>query len=350
MLAYDVFADDGFSVAEVREAVNNITYIPQALNRMGIYIPDSIRTTDVMITRRGESLVLVPTTERGSRRTRPERDRRNIRRISTISLRQEDRINAGELQNIVAEGVPFDVAFDSAWDEVDKRQRKLIRKLELTKEFHRLAGVNGYVLDADGSIIYDIYEEFGFIRPAAVLIDPTLVEGEFRKQITQLVVRPMERQLTVAGLGTPTSIVALCGDEFYDEITTAKEIRETYLNTQQAQELRNGFAPVWDEFRYGGVRWMNYRGTNDNTTIKIQDNQCRFFPVGAEDLFAEYRAPGENWDEQNTPGEEFYSYVIPDPRSAVSEVMMFVDLIVDSHFLMLCQAPEALLPGQLAPA
>lgn len=348
MLAYDVFADDGFTVAEVREAANNIVYIPQTLNQMGIYVPDPIRTTDVMITRRGEALVLVPTTERGAPRTRPERDRRNIRRLSTISLRQEDRINAGELQNIVREGIPFDVAFDSAWDEVENRQRKLIRKLELTREYHRLAGLNGYVLDADGSVIYDIYAEFGFVRPAAVLIDPRLVGGAFRRQIHQLVTRPMTRQLAVAGRGAPTSIAALCGDEFYDQLITAPEIRETYLNTQQAADLRDGFQ-IWDEFRFGGVRWMNYRGTNDNATIKIADNQCRFFPIGAEDTFVEYRAPGENWDEQNQPGEEFYSYVVPDPRSAVSEVMMFVDILLDAHPLYLCQAPEALLTGQLAP-
>lgn len=348
MLAYDVFTSDAFAVAEVREAANNIFYIPQALNDLGIFQPDPIRTTEVMITKRGESLALVPTTERGSPRTRPERDKRNIRKISTVSLRQEDRINSGEVQNIAAEGMPFDQALDNAWDEVDRRQRKLMRKLELTREYHRLAAIQGWVLDADGSVIFDLYEEFGIVRPANVVIDPTLTEGELRAYIIANVARPMTRQLATSGRNAPTRIVALCGDAFFDAMVMAPEIREVYLNSARALDLLEGQA-AWDRFRFAGVEWMNFRGTNDGTTIAIPDDEAIFFPLGVDDMFVEYRAPGENWDEQNQPGEEFYSYVVPDPRSAVSEVMMFVDLMLDAHPLFLCQAPDALLRAELAP-
>lgn len=346
MLAYDVFTDDAFTVSEIREAVNDIYYIPQSLNDMGLFTPDPIRTTDVLITKRGESLALVPTTERGSPRTRPERDKRNIRKIGTVSLRQEDRINSGEVQNIAMEGMPFDVALDNAWDEVDRRQRKLIRKLELTREFHRLAAIQGFVLDADGSIIYDLYDEFGVVQPPNILIDPTLDEGDLRAYIIQNVTRPITRQLSTSGRNAPTSIIALCGDEFFDELSKAPEIREVYLNSARALDLLEGEA-AWDRFRFAGVQWMNFRGTNDGSTIAIAQDECVFVPMGVEEMFVEFRAPGENWDEQNQPGEEFYSYVVPDVRSAVSEVLMHVDVMVDAHPLFACMAPDALAHGEL---
>lgn len=344
MLAYDVFTDDAFTAIEVQEAVDNIVYIPQTLNSMGIFTPDPIVTTSVAITRRGESLELVPTSERGSQPALPARDKREMRRLDTLRLAQEDRINSHELQNIAPEGMPFEVALDRGLSEVDKRQRKLMRKLELTREYHRLAAIQGYVLDADGSIIMDFYDEFQLVRPAAVEIDPTLIEGDFRKSIHQLVTRPMTRQLAVDGRGGLTRIVALCGDEFYDEIITAKEIRETYLIAQQGRELREGFQ-IWEFFDYGGVRWMNYRGTNDNTTIKIPDDECIFFPIGVEDMFVEFRAPGEDMNDVNKPGKEFYSYVSPDYRP---NMFQWVDVYLFAYPLFACLAPGALLRGILA--
>jgi hypothetical protein len=347
MLAYDVFTSDGFSVSEVREAANNIYYIPQTLNDMGVYTPDSIRTTEVMITKRGETLALVPTTERGSPRTRSEKDKRNIRKIPTVSLRQEDRINSAELQNLASEGIPFDVALDNGWDEVDRRQRKLMRKLELTREYHRLAGIMGYCLDADGSIIMDFYDEFGLVRPAPIPIDPTLTDGEFRQFIIQNVTRPMTRQLSTSGRNAPARIAALAGDEFFDALVMAPEIREVYLQSARVLDLLEG-QEAWATVQFAGVTWMNFRGTNDGTTIAIEDDQVKFFPLGVDDMFVEFRAPGENWDEVNQPGEEFYSYVVPDERSAVSEVLMHVDVLLDAHPLFANLAPDAILDGELA--
>jgi hypothetical protein len=344
MLAYDVFTDDAFTVAELREQVNNLVYIPNMLNSLGIFTPDPITTTTVMISRSAETLSLVPLTERGSPRTRLERDSRNVKSLPTFRLAQEDRIYGHELQNIAPEGRPFGEALGSALDEVEKRQRKMMRKLELTREFHRMAALQGYVLDADGSVVMDIYTEFGISRPAAIVIDPALIEGALRAAIMQTVTRPLTQILNTSGRNAPTRLLALCGDEFYDNLIAAKEIRETYLNTAQASDLREGFA-AYDSFRYAGVEWTNYRGTNDGTTIAIPDDQCIFIPVGVEDMFVEFRAPGEDMNDANREGQEFYSTVSPDYRPNKFE---WVDVDLSAYPLYVCLAPEGLLRGVLA--
>ena len=345
MLAYDVFTNDAFSVAEVREAVDNMVYIPQELNRLGIFTPDPISTTTVIITRNSETLALVPITERGSQPTLLERDKRSARSLSTVALRQEDRINSESLQNIAPEGAPFEVALERGMAEVDKRQRKMMRKLELTREYHRLAAINGYVLDADGSVVLDYYTEFGLVRPAAVLIDTALTDGALRKAITQNIKRPMATALTTAGRNLPTRLLALCGDEFYDELITAPEIRETYKIQQAGAELRAELK-LYDSFDFAGVTWMNYRGAIGTAAFGVPADECIFVPIGVEDMWVEFRSPGEDMREVNQPGKEFYSYVSPDFRP---NMMQWVDVFLYAYPLFACLVPEALLRGKLTP-
>lgn len=342
MLVYDVFQDDAFSVTELREQVDNLVYIPDELNRLGLFTPDPIRTTTVMIGRSAETLSLVPITERGSARSRLERDSRSLRTFRTFAYRQEDRIHGESLQDIAPEGIPYDQALGNALDEVEKRQRKMMRKLELTREYARMAAINGYVLDADGSIVADIYDEFGVTRPAAVVIDPALIEGNLRKAIYAGVTRPMTEALNLSGRNAPRGIIALCGDDFFDALITAPEIRETYLNTAQAADLREGFAP-YESFYYAGVNWMNYRGSALGP-IQVTADECVFIPLGVEDMFAEFRSPGEDMRQINRPGQEFYSVVSPDNRINRFE---YVDVILDAYPLFMTLVPEGLLRGTL---
>lgn len=345
MLAYDIFTDDAFQAVEMTEVVEGIVYIPQTLNDMGIFEVEPIRTTDVGIMKKGTSLALVPTTERGSQETLPERDSRNIKRLATVNLRQRDRINAGEIQNIVREGQPYDAELDRALAEVERRQRKLMRKLELTREYHRFAALQGKLLDADGSLIMDYFVEMGFVQPAPITFDFTTIgsDGKLREYVKQNIGRPMRRALRDRGSLTPgTRIGALAGDEFFDKLTRAPEIRETFLGYQAAAALREDDA--WDSFPFAGVEWINFDGTTDDL-ISIADDEVKFFPIGATDVYKEYRAPGEDMPVANEYGREFYSYVSPDPRP---NRMAFVDVFLHAHPLFACIAPEVLLSGELA--
>jgi len=343
MLAYDVFTDEAFHAIEVTEAVGNIVYIPQTLNRLNLFEVEPMRTTDVAITKKNDSLVLVPTTERGAQETLLERDTRSVRKLSTVRLAQTDRINAASLQNIVAENMPFDAALQNALDEVDSRQRKMMRKLEFTREYHRLAAIQGYLLDADGSVLFNYFEEFGFTAPAAILFDfKNATDGSLRTFVSQNVARPMSRQLN-SRLTPTTRIGALCGDNFFDKLTQAPEIRQTYLNYAAASELRE--SNIWGTFPFAGVEWMNFRGTDDGSTIAIGTNDCKFFPIGATDVFKEYRAPGEDFEFVNELGREFYSMVSPDPRP---NRMAYVDAWLYAYNLLACIAPDVLMKGTLA--
>lgn len=344
MLAYDVFRDDGFSAIHVTETIGDVVFIPQMLNDMGIFEVEPIATTDVGVYKDIETLALVPITERGSPETLPERDSSKLIKLPTAALRQRDRINSHEVQNLFTAGMTFETGLERAWNEVDKRQRKLIRKLELTREYHRLAALQGKLLDSDGSVYLDYFDKFDYVQAAAISFNfATLQNGDLREKVSTQVIEPMMRALRDRK-GPNTYVGALCGSNFFHALLKNPEYREVYKGYQAAQGLLED--KTWKYIDAFGVRWMHFMGTDDLSTIAIPTNECKFFPIGAEEVFKEYRAPGEDWAQVNQEdGREFYSVVSPDYRV---NMMEWVDVYVRAYPLFACIAPNVLARGVLA--
>jgi hypothetical protein len=135
--------------------------------------------------------------------------------------------------------------------------------------------------------------------------------------------------------------MGLCGNSFWDDLTAHPEIRETYLNQVAAQELRNDVGTPYGMFRYGEITWVNYRGTDDQSTVSVGTDKVHFFPVGGRQVFQHAMAPAESFDFVNTPGQEFYAMQIPDEKRN-----QFVDVEVYSYPLFLCTRPEMLQRGK----
>lgn len=342
MATMDVFRNDAFNVISMTNAIRDIKTVPSLLDQLGIFIPNPITTERFEVEQIGDgTLSLVPTSPRGGPRTSINRDRRALRDFSTVRLRQFDTLRAAEIQGVRAFGSETEV--EAMQTVVATRQSKLMRRLELTREYHRLGAINGIVLDADGtSVIRNFYTEFGITPPTEIGFNwsaRTDVTGFLR----QNVIRPMMQAL--GGRWTPgAEIVALCGDQFYDGLINNSEVRQTYLNWQAAQQLRgnsDGIGRAYGMFNFGDITWINYRGTDDNSTVAIGTQKCRFIPVGIPDVFQSVFSPGESFELVNTMGQEFYSKVVPDP-SGYNE---FVEVDLASYRLDMCLAPQALLQG-----
>jgi hypothetical protein len=204
----------------------------------------------------------------------------------------------------------------------------------------RLGAVQGIVLDATGSTIYNWFTEFGISQPAEIDFDldnASPAAGALRT-LCNGVVRTMARAAKGA-FNTQSRVMAMCGDAFWDNLTTHKEVDQTYLNWAAAEDLRKGTA--FQTFRFGGIEWFNYRGSDDNTTIKVGTDKVAFFPAGAPGIFQRVLAPAETFDWVNTPGKP--AYVIPifdKDRNAWWRQEVY------SYPLFLCSRPEVLLRGK----
>jgi hypothetical protein len=334
MATLDIFKQDAFRLTSMLQAIREVDYRPMRLGEMGIFTPNPVRTETVAIEKIGETLALIKTSERGAPLEKRKNEKRNIRDFRTVRIAEDDRITASELAGIRAFGTESELMQVQA--EIARRlsgPAGLESKVELTLENMRLGAVQGIVLDADGSTIYDWFNEFGVAQPGEIDFDldaAAPASGVVRKKCNE-VVRAMMK--AAKGVWTPsTRVHALCGDAFWDDLTAHKEVRETYLGQQEASDLRNGNA--YETFSYGGIVWENYRGTDDGTTVAINTDKAKFFPVNAPGAFLEVFSPGERFEHIGQLGERIYPLIVPD-----RDRDMWADIEVYSYPLHICTRP-----------
>lgn len=347
MIGMDIFrggaAGGAFSSISLTTAIRDIKYTPSLLTGMpGLISKVPVYTEKFAVERMADSQRLIPVTERGSPRTRQTRDRRNIRDFRTIRTAKVDELRAVELANIRPFGE--ETGLEAVQRELMMRYSKLRRDHELTEEYRLLGMIQGKVLDADGtSTLYDWFTEFGISTPTELGFNWASRTG-VAEYIRANVIRPIKTALQ--GRDTPnTRIMALCGDTFFDGLTSNTEVRQTYLNWQAAQDLRTGLANAYESFVFGNVEWVNYRGATDSNSVSvgIATDKCRFFPVGVPDMFQKIISPNdEDLNFVNTLGQEFYARQVPDP----SGYNAYVELSMDAFNAHVCTTPEALLSGR----
>lgn len=343
MAQLNVFTQDAFSMQQLMAAVEKTPYQPMWLGQLAgglLFEPMPVRTTVVSIEEREGKLSIIQTSPRGAPLDQRQTEKRKMRNFNTSRIAKQDTITADEVQSIRQFGMETELM--QVQSEVARRlsgPSGLLRDVELTWENMRLGAVQGTVLDADGSTIYDWFTEFSITQDSEIDFDldaASPASGVVRKKCNQ-VLRQMARAAKGAWIDGSSSAVAICGDAFWDDLTAHKEVRETYLQTQQAADLRNDVATAWGTFRYGNITWTNYRGSDDASTIGVGTDKAKFFPLGAPGVFQVAWSPGEWFDVVNTPGRPVYPLIIPDrDRNA------WVSLEVYSYPLYVCTRPGML--------
>jgi hypothetical protein len=342
MASLDVFHQDAFSTIQLTTAIEKKPFQPTGLGDLNIFEDDPIRTTALAVEQRQGKLVVVPFSERGQEGAQRTTEQREARYFKVPRIMHSDTLYANEIQDIRAFGTESELMQVQA--EVARRLNGptgLTSNIEYTWEYHRLAAVQGMLLDADGSVKYNWFDEFGITPPTEVPFNLAAGTPNSLRPIVNGIVRSMARKSQGAFLPT-TKVYALCGDLFYDELTNHPDVIRTYLNWSAAQELRdNSQGAAFEAFPFAGVIWSNYRGSDDNTTLKIADDKVKFFPVGAPGVFRRALAPGESFEWVNTPGKPMYVIPIIDrDRNAWWKMEVY------SYPLHICTRPEVLQTGR----
>ena len=341
----DVFNQDPFKAIALTDAVQRNPFQPMGLGSLGIFDPNPIRTTAVSIEERTGQLVLIPLSERGTEGTQRTTEKRKLRYFDVPRLMHDDTIYATELQGIREFGTESVLMQVEA--EVARRLNGptgLLRSIEYTKEYLRLGALQGLMLDPkDGSTVYNWFDEFQITQAAEASFALASQTANSLRPIINGIVRSMAR--AAQGAFTPaTRVYAMCGDQFYDGLTNHVDVIRTFLNFQDARDIRNGSqGAAFDSFDFAGVTWFNYRGSDDNSTIKVATDKVKFFPVGAPGVFREVMAPGETMDWINTPGKEVYVLPVFDLFRR-----MWWKMEAYAYPLFMCTRPEVLLSGKAA--
>ncbi|CAM3328418.1 major capsid protein [Polaromonas hydrogenivorans] len=340
MAHMDVFNQRPFHMVELSAAIQRAPYTPRFLGNLNLFTPKRVRTPTVSIEGKGGVLSLIQTSERGAPLEEADREGRDIRDFRTVRIARGKTIYATELEGIRAFGTESELqSVQNEVAEVMDGSIGLRAAVELTHENMRLGAVQGIVADANGAVIKNWFTEFGIAQPDELDFDldnASPVAGAVRTQCNA-VTRAMKRAAAGAWIDGSTYPVGLCGDAFWDNLTAHPEVRSTYLNQEGASELRNNVGRAFSSFMYGDILFINYRGTDDNSTVAVNTNSCKFFPAGAPGAFVSAFAPAEFLPFVGQPGQDVYAMVVTDKdRQAWARPEIY------SYPLFICTRPGML--------
>lgn len=331
MASMDVFNSSAFSMTSLSGAVEKIDYVPNLLGTLNIFEPMPVRTRSIFVDRRTTGLTLIPESPLGSPPEEREHDDREAIPLMTRRLAKGFTLYAHEVDGIRAFNGESEMQQVQA--EFLRRMASVRQDMEATHELHRLGAVQGILTDADGTTTYSYFTEFGVSQAAEIDFELDDATTNVRAKC-QIVIRNMQKAAKGA-MGPGVQVHAICGDAFFDALVDHDSVRDTYLNYSAAAALREPTA--YTSFNFGGIVFHNYRGTDDGSTIAVNTDKAKFFPVGARDVFKVAYAPAEFAPFVNTPGQPLYAMNIPDrDRQAWTRGEMY------SYPLYFCQRPDML--------
>ena len=336
----DVFNSDAFGIVPLTDAINNLKFVPGRIGAMGLFQESGVAATSVAIEQKSGILSLIPPSARGGPGTTLDKSRRNLRNLAVPHFEINDSIMAEEVQGVRAWGSETDV--EMVMGKVAERGVVHSQSHEATQEYSRIGAVKGTVTYADGSTL-NLFTEFGVAQETER--DWDLDAGSPAAGVVRKTCAAVYRQIAGILEGVPFSGVnALCGDAFFDDLIAHTEVRASYLQQQEAAQLRTGYVDngaggSYGSFNFGSITWENYRGSVGATDF-IDTNKCHIFPIGVPGLFRTYYAPADYVETVNTLGQRLYmkQYQMPNGKG--------IHLDTQMNALNICTRPRVLLLGK----
>ena len=340
MASMDIFSQNAFSMVSLTEAIQDIEIPPQTIGAMNLFAPRPVRTTTVAIERVAQELSLIHTSARGAPLDQQDAIKRTIRDFRTTRLAKGDTVYADEIQGIRAFG--SETEMQQIMQVVAERQARLLNDLELTHENLRLGALQGIVKDAGGETLYNWYTEMGVSQAGELDFDldnaapaAGALSLNCDKVVTQM------RQAAKGGWVAGTRCIGLCGTAFWRDLIAHAEVAKL-RELQTLYGDQTGLAALLglsgnSLLEYGGITFMRYWGTDNDSTVAVDSNSCKFFPMNSPGTFVVAYSPAESFEFVNTLGRSRYALLIRDDQRN-----MWVKPEVYSYPLYLCTRPAML--------
>lgn len=281
--------------------INNLPRISTRIGDMNLFQEEGlVGTTIVKIGIKDNKLVLVPNVPRGSPGQPKGRDRGKVKLLETTHLPQNSTVMADQLLGVWD---PTDPEGTNVAAVVNGLQTVHKRDLDYTIEYHRMGALQGKLLDADGSVIIDFYDEFG-VEQSTIGMELNKADSKVRSKVVSIK-RAIEAKLG----GVPyTGIHVFCSAGFFDALVDHPDVQEAYKRWQDGAALR---ADLRKGFTFGEVTFEELPGGSGNSKIAIPDNEAIAFPLGVPDMFLTRFAPADYLETVRGVGLPYYSKTAP---------------------------------------
>lgn len=313
-----------FTLATLTTAINTLPTPPTRLGKSGLFEEKPVPTTYVVIENRNGTLTLVENTNRDDDPKQTGNKKRQRRTFELMHLPESGKLLPSEL-NVAAFG-ESDQAEDQAKVINDKLQ-DMKNNVETTIEYHRVGAISGIIYDADGSVIYNLYNEFG-ITEKVISIDFSNPDEDVRGKLREAK-RYAEKAL---GVSLVTGWLSYCSASFYDQLVNHAQVKEAFKGWQAAgdrlaEDMREGFS-------FEGITFIEYEVSVGSTKF-IDDDVSRLVPK-VKGLFKQFYGPANYNETVNTLGKPMYA------KAEERSLGKGWKLEAQSNPLAMCTAPGAL--------
>jgi hypothetical protein len=334
MPTLDIFRSDAFSLASLTDAILKAPYKPGRIGQMGLFRERGVTMTSIIIEEKDGQLSLIQTSPRGGPGSTLGGQKRTARSFVMSHLERESTVLADEVQNVRAFGSESDS--EAVSSIIAERLTDLRAMHEVTLEHMRAGAVQGLIKDADGSTLYNLFNEFNVVQQVGTLSPNAAAdEGDALRNEVIAIQRLIETEL---GNEPVNGYHAFCGQSFFDDLRADLGIVQTLryadpasLLAQQANARR---------FTFAGVEWEEYRGSTGGTPFFAAD-EAYIFPTGSN-IFSTYFAPADFIETVNTVGLPMYAKIQND-----AELNRWAKVHTQSNPLALCLRPRAVVKTTL---
>lgn len=324
------FNTPAFSMTALTAAINVMPNQYGRVEQLGLMPEKPVRLRQIAIEEKNGVLSLLPSLPVGSPGTVGKRGKRKLRSFAIPHIPHDDVVLPEEVQGIRAFGTESET--QALANVLSEHLATMRSKHAITLEHLRMGALKGLILDADGSTLYDLYQEFQ--------ITPTVFNFELNVATTDVKAKCLElrRHLEDNLRGEfMTSLQVLVSNEFFDALTGHAKVQKAYERWQEGAALRNDMRA---SFTFGNVTFEEYRGqaTDPEGNVRrfIEAGEAHAFPLGTVDTFATYFAPADFNETANTLGQPLYAK--QEPR----KFDRGTDLHTQSNPLPMCHRPAVL--------
>jgi hypothetical protein len=328
----NIIRGDAFSFTTLTSAINKVIPEPESLDNIFTFNEKGISTLSALIEYKEGKLGLVPTSERGTVGHAISSNPRKMRSIYVPHYQEYDAIMSTEVLGVRQFG--SETEFETIESKRNEKLGEMASKLNRTLNYAKAGMLQGYLYDADGSVIYDWFEELGFARNTHTF-DVTQPNVNIRDEAIK-----MKRKADIKLGGYSYSrYVWLMPPEMFDLVVSHPSLKEAYDRWQDGAFLRadnrKGFQ-IADNVTIQSYE-INTTGAFDSQgrPIRMFPEDKSFFVPDTTSLFQVRFAPADTMEAVNTVGLPFYAASEPKPFNKG------VDLTAESNFVVYSEKPDA---------
>jgi hypothetical protein len=335
----NIFGQDAFSAMELSKAIDLIPIKWGRLGELNLFPEQGVPTTSVMIEYRNNQLYMLPTKPRGAPSSVGGVGRRYAKPFLIPHIPHEDTVKVGEIQDVRAFGT---ASLENVMDVVNRKLLTMANKHDITLEHMRAGVTQGKLLDNDGTVLINLFTEFGVTEP--------LVSFDWAGNSIDIInaCNRVKRWMEDNLMGdTFDHVHAFCSPTFFDAMLTNATVKEAYKLFTQLQAINPLRDDTRKRFVFQDIVWEEYRASAGyeaadgtvTTAAFIPAGDCRFVPMGTQFTFQTYFAPGSFLEAANTPGLKRYA------KQAPEKFGRWIDIYTESNPLPFCTKPKVLIRG-----